>query len=351
VRVLVTGATGFVGTVLTRALLARGDDVRVLVRTDAGAERCGGADVRRGELGDPNTIAAAAAGCELIFHCAGESSLHASAEALAWLNVAGTENVLAAARHAGVKRLVHLSCADVTLIPRDRVHWKEEAVLGRAPLGAHARSKLLAEEVALLGSDRQLTVTALRPAWLWGAGDSVNLPLLCKEAQSGAVQLFGRGHNFFATTHIDNLVTALIAAATAGASGVAGQALHVADAEFVTAREFFERLCAAVTLPAPRAGIYPLAYGAAWLRRALDREGAWPEDVVRRAHGSLLDCERAIRLLGWDPGIGLDDGMEALSRWAREVGGPSAIANLAQPAAGGEEIERHRRLADPIASE
>jgi 2-alkyl-3-oxoalkanoate reductase len=347
VPVLVTGATGFVGGALTRALLAKGESVRALVRTEAGKQRlAGGAEVRPGDLADPNTIAAAASGCEVIFHCAGESSFHASAEAHAWLNVAGTENVLAAARHAGVERLVHLSCADVTLVPRDRLHWKEEAVLGRAPLGAFARNKLLAEEVALLGSDRRLCVTALRPGLLWGAGDSVNLPFVCKEAQAGGVRLFGRGHNLLATTQIDNLVTALIAAA--GASGVEGLALHVADAEFVTAREFFERLCAALSLPAPRAGIYPLEYGAAWLRRSLGREGAWPEDVVRRAHGSLLDCERAIRLLAWDPRVGLDEGMQALSRWASDVGGPSAIARLARPAAGREAIDRHRRLADPL---
>jgi nucleoside-diphosphate-sugar epimerase len=343
---LVTGATGFVGGALTRALLAKGEHVRALVRTEPGDERLArGAEVRQGDLADPNTIAAAADGCEVIFHCAGESSLHASAEAHAWLNVAGTENVLAAARHAGVERLVHLSCADVTLVPRDRLHWKEDAPLGRAPFGVFARKKLLAEEVALLASARRLRVTALRPAWLWGAGDSVNLPLLCREAQAGGVRLFGRGHNFLATTHIDNLVAALIAAARA--SGVEGQALHVADADLVTAREFFEQLCSALSVPGPRAGMYPLEYGAAWLRRSLGREGAWPEDVVRRAHGSLLDCERAIRLLDWEPHVGMAEGMQALSRWAGDIGGPSAIAMLARPAASPEAVDRHRRLAGP----
>ena len=192
-RVAVTGALGYVGGALCRRLLQRGDGVRALVRPgregkDSQELRALGAEPRAGDLADPNTIADAAEGCEALVHCGGESVRHASPAALSWLNVAGTENALAGARHAGVKRFVHLSCADVSLLNRDRVHWKETAVLGQAPLGAYARNKLLAEELALHASDARMSVVAIRPAYLWGPGERTNLPELCRQARSGAVR-------------------------------------------------------------------------------------------------------------------------------------------------------------------
>jgi nucleoside-diphosphate-sugar epimerase len=345
VRALVTGATGFVGSALCRRLPQLGFEARALVRR-AGASAAleqAAAIVFEGDVGDPNTIADAAADCDVLFHCAGESAYHASADALSWLNVAGTENAILAARRARVKRLVLLSCADVTLWNRDRIHWKENAVLGDAPLGALARSKLLAEELALHASDAKLCVTALRPAWLWGPGDHTNLPGLCAESEHGGVGLFGRGDQLFATTYIDNLVDALCAAARA--ANVGGHAFHVADSDMLTAGEFFGRLCAAVGLPPPRRGLYALSYATALLRKRLGLDGAWPEDVARRGRGSLLDCLRAIRTLDYQPRVHLDQGLAALSTWAKEQGGPPAIAKLARSMAGAQTVAHHERLA------
>lgn len=342
-KVLVTGATGFVGAALTRALLQRGDHVRALVRNAEAATGLEGAELHAGDLGDPNSIARAATGCELIFHCAGESASHASPEALDWINVAGTENTLAAARHAAVARLILLSCADVSLRNADRLHWREQAALAQAPLGALARSKLLAEEVALPASDSNLLVTAVRPAWLWGPGERTNMPALCAEAALGGVRLFGSGDPLFATTHIDNLVAAMLLAA--GAPDIGGLAIHVADAETLTAREFFEPWCAALGLRPPRGGSYALSYAAASVRRRLHLRGPWPEDVARRGRACLLDCERAIRLLQYTPPLSVEAGLRALADWAKQVGGPPAIARKARPPSGPAEVAHMRKLA------
>jgi nucleoside-diphosphate-sugar epimerase len=345
VRVVITGAGGFVGEALARKLRVLDDEVHALVRPGkARAELTRiGVHLHEGDLGDPNAIAAAAAGCEVLFHCAGESARSAAPEALSWINVAGTENVLRAARHAGVARVVHLSCADVTLANRDRLQWREDIVLGHAPLGEWARSKLLSEELALQASDAKLTVTALRPAWLWGPGDTLNLPGLCAEAARGGVRLFGNGQNLFATTYIDNAVEALILAARA--ADVGGRAFHVADGEFHTAREFFGKLCSAVGLPAPRSGVYALSYALSLVRAPLGAGGVGPDEVARRGRGSLLDCLRAINALGYEPHTNLDQGMAALAAWASAAGGPSALAALARKPAGAAEIAHHQRLA------
>jgi nucleoside-diphosphate-sugar epimerase len=345
VRVLVTGATGFVGGALARRLLELGFELHALVRNESAAEALAksGARVHAGNLGDPNTIAEAATGCDALFHCAGESSVRAPAEAHAWINVAGTENALLAARHADVKRFVLLSCADVSLLNKDRLHWKENAALGQAPLGTMARNKLLAEELALHASNARLSVIAIRPAWLWGPGDHTNLPALCREAGAGGVRLFGDGHNLFSTTYIDNLVDALIAAASA--KGADGQAFHVADSDVLTAGEFFGRLCAALGMAAPRRGIYALAYAAAVVRERAGLRGVWPEEVVRRGRGTLLDGLRAHQFLAYQPRTSVDAGMLALTAWATQLGGPDAIAKLARSVAGAADVAHHRQLA------
>ena len=192
-------------------------------------------------------------------------------------------------------------------------------------------------------SDARLCVTALRPAFLWGPGDLTNLPGLCQEGLQGGVHLHGNGDNLFATTYVDNLVGALIAAATA--SGVGGAAFHVADSDMVTASELFTRLSSAVGLPPPRSEPYGLAYARAWLRHASKREGAWPEDVARRGRGSLLDCLRAIKTLDYSPSVSIEQGMQALAEWAKDAGGPQAIARLGRRPASEQDIARHERLA------
>lgn len=345
-RALLTGGTGFIGGALARRLSADGVVLRALVRRGGDLDACAkvGAEVRVAGLDDPNPIAEAATGCDVVFHCAGENSARAAPRALSWINVAGTENVLRAARHAGVRRLVYLSCADVTLTNADRLGWKEDAIMTDAPLGTCLRSKLLADELVRQASTDRFTTVCVRPGWLWGPGDHTNLPGLCDEALHGGVRLFGNGENIFATAYVDNVVEGLVAASRA--ERVGGKAFHVSDGEFVTAREFFELLCRTIGLAGPRTGIYPVAYAAAWLRERTQHAGPWPMDVARRGRASLLDCGRATQELDYKPRTSLADGMQALARWAQDAGGPDAIRSLARKPPTDADADTYARTAD-----
>jgi nucleoside-diphosphate-sugar epimerase len=347
---LVTGATGFVGSALVTRLLRDGFSVRVLARDVRSAQLLrerdanNSLDVRIASLGDPNAIADAADGVEVLYHCAAENSPDAPQRTLAWINVAGTENVLNAARDAGVRRLVHVSCADATLINRDRLNWKETRQLDEAPLDAASHTKLLAEELALAGSHGNLEVIALRPAWVWGPGDRRTLPALCREAASGRVTLCGSGENLLPTTYIDNLVDALVLAATA--SDVAGRAYHVLDGDTLNAREFLGQLCAALGLRAPMRGVYGLAYAVAWIRERAGLSGMKRAEVARRGRSALFDGVAAARELGYTPSVTVEQGMQALAAWAKQAGGPSAIATAERPTSTITEVDELIRIAD-----
>jgi nucleoside-diphosphate-sugar epimerase len=335
---LVTGATGFVGGALVARLRREQHVVRAVVRQpqqphhpqDAQASariarlRELGVTLVQASLGDPNALSLAAEGAEVVYHCAGEGSHRAEPKALSWINVAGTENVINAARHAGVRRVVHLSCADATLGPRDRLNVREDQALSHSALDACARTLLLAEELALQANTRAFEVTAVRPAWVWGPGDRNKLPRLCAEAERGAVSLCGNGENLLSTAFVDNVVDVLVKVASS--ERAPGRSYHVTDSETLTAREFLSALCESVGIREPRASLYPLAYASAYLRELVGRPGLSRADVVLRGRASLFDGSAAIRDLGYQPRISVTQGMHALAQWVREQGGPSALA-------------------------
>jgi 2-alkyl-3-oxoalkanoate reductase len=343
---LVTGASGFVGSALTRRLLDEGHDVRLLTRvgSQTSLQPAARATVHEVSLGDPNALAEVARGVDVIYHCAAENSARAYPAAFAWINVAGTENVLSAARHAGVRRVVHLSCADATLIDGDRLNWKELHPMTDRPLDALSRSKLLADELAAHASDGQLQVCVLRPAWIWGPGDRGAMPSLCREAQRGRVTLCGNGENLLPTVYIDNVVHALRLADRA--ERAPGKICHVLDAEAQTAREFIGALCQSVGLAAPVRGSYSASYARACLNEWFGWPGFARADVVRRGRSALFDGMAAANELGYEPVVTLEQGMRALASWAAAVGGRDAIARLSRRPATKSDVDALRRLAD-----
>ena len=306
-RALVLGATGTAGSAITAALLGAGHEVHALVRR-ADAALPPEVRVHRGEIGDPNQIAAAAADTAVIFVAVG-LPVGEPAERHRWLHVAGIENVLSAARHAGVPRVVLISCADVVLADEARVHWDEKRDLSHPPIGGRARALKLSEEIALSQSDAELAVTALRPGWIWGPRDRRLLSLVA-EARSGGLDLCGDGRNLVATTYVEHLAEAALLAAVS--PNAPGNAYYVGDPEFLEVREFLGLLSQTLGLPAPRPG------GPYWLKRlwaGLGR-GALPlEEVVRRGRATYFDTQKAMTELGFEPKVKIDLGMKRLADW------------------------------------
>jgi dihydroflavonol-4-reductase len=169
VRALVTGATGKVGGATARALLERGDEVRALVRDPARAAPLlpSGVEVARGDVTEPASVAAAAAGCELVFNAMGLPEQWFRDDSIFdRVNARGTENVIRAAREAGVRRAIHTSTIDV--FHAERAGRFDESMLADYPKGtAYERSKQRAEELALAARG-EMELVIVNPAGVYG---------------------------------------------------------------------------------------------------------------------------------------------------------------------------------------
>ena len=313
-RCLVTGATGFIGGATLRGLQESGHEVVACVREGSDSRSLMDIERRVGDLADPNRLAAAAEGCEAIIHAGGVADPTANRETLGWANVAGTENVINAAKKAGCQRMIHISCADVTLYDGPRSFWNEDQQPSE-PFGELAQSRLQAEELVRVSGNRRFRTIVLRPALVWGPGDSTLLRSWRTEADKGGVRLIGGGKKLLATTHTENLVRAVTQAVMADVPS--GSVYYVVDEELSLSREFFSQLCQSLGWAAPRNG------GPRWWAMLLCRahlSPLHPTQVIRRARTSAFDASRARTELGYAPTMTRTQGMANLAAWARQDG-------------------------------
>lgn len=171
----VTGATGFLGRHLVSELLRRGDSVVALARREDDELSRLGVELRRGDVLEPDTVRAAAEGCDGAFHAAGKVSRDpADAEAMHLVHVEGTKRTLDALAAAGVRRVVYASTSGTVAISKDADDVRDETaetpteLLARWP---YYRTKLFAEKVALSRSREGFEVVSVNPSLLLGPGD------------------------------------------------------------------------------------------------------------------------------------------------------------------------------------
>ena len=310
-----TGATGFVGGGVLRGLRAAGHEVVAYVRegTDSRPLR----DLERfvGDIGDPNRLADAAAGCDAMIHAAGIADPSAHPDTLGWAHVAGTENALNAARKAGCKRFVYVSCADVTLYDGPRSFWSE-ADAPQRPYGELARTKLQAEELVRVSGRRGFWTIALRPGLVWGPGDTTHLPAWQAEARAGGLRIVGGGKKLLATSYIANVAHAVACALATNVT--TGNVYYVVDTELAVSRDFFGEVSEALGWPAPRsAGPYRWA----WIACRTGLSPLHPTEVIRRGHTNAFDMSKAKQDLGYEPIVSREQGLVELGRWYQEAKG------------------------------
>ena len=320
-RSLVTGALGFVGSHLVRALAARGDDVIASDLRPTGPDpdvEYAGCDVT-----DDEAMSELVSGCDVVFHVASlVQTKQAGAKAVWAVNLGGTENVIAACRKHGVKRLIYVSSASVVYEGRDIENGDETLPYAGTSQAPYADSKIAAERAVLEANDSTgLRTCAIRPHVVYGPGDGRFLPAIVKRARAGKLRTgVGKGVKLSDFTFIDNLIDGLLAADEHLASdeSVGGQSYFVTNGEPLPFWDFVDKVLVEMGQPATKGRVpFRLAWTVAalaegWnamLGRSKAEDGLTRFAVRYMCTHHYFSIETARRDFGYEPAVSIDEGI------------------------------------------
>ncbi len=330
-RVLVTGATGFVGQHLTRKLLGTAD-VSVLAREPQEAHRLFGdtVDVRAGDFRDPRSLRQAFAGVDLLYHV-GARRDHWGLPLREYMdsNVEGTRNVLDAAQAAGIPRIVY--CSSVGVYGYDfRYRPVDEAHPYGQNLSFYHKSKRLAEEIVFAS---RLPIVTVRPGWIYGPNDDAGgVTQMLVKLSRGRFAFVGKGTNRIHPVYIDDVVDGILAA---GRSDQYGQAFLLLGPHALTFNEYVAAMCRALGVAEPGLRV-PYAIGRLscfflepmWLaknsiigKQFLGDKPPMTRDTLGGISADrVYDISKAERLLGHRPQVPVDEGLRRTVAWLATTG-------------------------------
>jgi dihydroflavonol-4-reductase len=327
-RALVTGAAGFIGSAVTRQLLADGHEVVAFVQPGADARNLDGLDVETvtGDLRDRAGVREAVTGCQVVYHVAALYRFWSrSPREFYEVNVDGTRNVLDAARDEGVERLVYTSTVGTLGLDSGRPATELDYPDITHLFGSYKRSKYVAEHEVLRAGAEGLPVVLALPTFPVGPGDRAPTPSgrLILDYLNGRVP--GYVDTVLNVVHVDDVARGHILAREIGATGRS----YIFGGENYTFRQLLEELARVTGRTAPKLRVpHGLSLGAAHVSefvegRLLRRRPHVPLEGARMSTTRMaFDDSRARTELGYAPRPAAEALADAVA-WFRENGGGS----------------------------
>ncbi|MBN1557586.1 MAG: NAD(P)-dependent oxidoreductase [Lentisphaerae bacterium] len=324
-RVLVTGGTGFTGSHLTRRLLSRGHEVDVLDNARGiiyDALEAEGAKITVGTVQDDALLEQMIPGHDVVYHLAAAFRRVNLPKRVYWdTNVTAMRRLLEIAQAAGVRKIVYCSTQGVHGNV-DNPPGDEDTPI--EPEDYYQYTKYQGEKVAQEFMAQGMDITILRPTAIYGPGDPGRFLMLFRQVRKGMFPFFGPGTAWYHPLYIDNFMDAFELAAEKPEGK--GRTYLIADDQYYTIKEIVQKIAAVmhVDLKIRHFPFAPLYWGSALVELLYKPLPMDPPLFRRRAdwfrQNRAFKIDRARRELGYEPAVGLDEGLRRTYEWYRENG-------------------------------
>ena len=315
-KVLVTGATGFLGKYVVEELVEHGYQVRAFGRNRAIGQSLVNAFVTfiQGDLTNQEDLTKACQEMDMVVHAGALSTVWGPWEDFYQTNVLGTKYVLEACREAKIERLVYVSSPSIYAAPRDQLDIKESDAPQENRLNNYIRSKLASEK--LFKDYPDVSSVILRPRGLFGIGDTSILPRVLNLSQKIGIPLIGDGRQLMDMTCVENVALAIrLALETPQA---AGEVYNITNGEPRAFRNLIEETLRGLGYPVryrkiPAPLVSAISSSLEFIYKSLKLKG---EPALTRytyyllRYSQTLDISKAERDLGYRPKITISEGIE-----------------------------------------
>jgi len=324
-KILVTGGTGFTGKALVKRLLDDGHQVVAMDYKEGHKTqelRDWGAEVVIGSVMDKDVVKRCVKGVDIVHHLAAAfREMNVPNQFYDDVNVGDTRNVLEAAKDEKVKKFIYCSTCGVHG-NIDNPPGGEDAPI--QPADYYQRTKYEAEPIVLEYSEKGMKSTILRPAAIYGPGDPERFFLIFKRVAKGTFPMFGNGKTLYHPLYIDNLVDAFLLAQEED-KGV-GQAYLIADEEYVEIEDLVRRVAKALgtEVKIPHYPVWPVVVAGHVCEKVCKPFRITPPIFPRRVdwyrQNRAFKIDKAKKELGYQPRVGLDEGLKRTAEWYRDEG-------------------------------
>lgn len=309
-RVLVTGASGFIGRYLVRKLAEEGYKIFALTRRNIEIEN---ADVVVGDITDIKSMAKACRKVDVVFHNAGYANDRGRKSDFYRINVEGTKNVADACKMNGVERMIYTSSAGVYGFPNKKEPLTEESQ--KKPINAYHKSKLEGENI--LKKYKEMKISIIRPPLVLGAGARAG-KIILKRIENGKMAYIGNGENFISIAHPVDVSSCMVKALE---KDERGEVFNVASFH-CKIKELFEEIARKMNIELK---LKHIPYSVAYLISIFSENFSKNELSLTRyrvksfGRNRIISFEKAEKKLGYSPEYNLKRTVEEMVEWYKSL--------------------------------